>query len=1146
MRNWLLTGAAAAAVMMAQADIAYAQQITGGLRGQIMGKSGTPVAGATIKVTSNSTGASQMATTGGNGTFSVTSLSVSGTYNVRIDAEGFGSKTLTNVTLSLGETSSLNVRLDELGAAETVVVTGIKVKTAATSIVESSGVSTTFNLADIQRVPTGINNDIKEVIQTSSFAFIDPIGGGDSPPVATMSVAGSNPRCQNFLIDGVQVKDNFGLNSQGYPTARAPIPNEWAEQIQVAPTPYDVEYNDTCGGTINVVTKSGSNDFHGSAYFSYQDASLNGTDYTDINGNKVSPTRPHFVERNYGGTFSGAIIPDKLFFFLGYDELVRSSQPGASAIGPSDNADFVNHAPGVTQSDVDQITAIAKSTYGFNAGNLSDVYKEYNQRYMAKLLWQINDRNKIELAYSHTAGGTLATGGGSTSTSAPSLVLPSNWYRDAEKMETITLHYTGQWTDNLTTEIFVSHLGVHGNQTPLGGTDFPEVYVRTTGANGVYNLGTAAASNANSDDGYVVLGPDIYRHWNYLYYKNDSIKPMATYVLGDHTIKGGIEIHRIGVKNSFTPGAQSDVRFDSISDFQNGIVAQTQEKRSNWRSQANGYSVYYSSGQNGNMSGPDANFQFYTESAFIQDEWYPVNHLKIQAGVRYDQYVSSDKPVLNPYFQQRYGFSNQRSVNGLHAILPRLSLSYSNWVPDQDLIADTAFTFRAGAGRYSGGFQTVWISNSYANTGITSLTAYGYPGAGTFSSIPKVMPTDHQTWLDDLNNGPLSSATVASTSTVNAILPNFKMPTSWRMNAGVDVVFGDGWLGDGWALSTDVLFINFENQPYWTNLRVRQKAGATAPDGRAMYEWAFDTGHVDPVTKGTLTGTDLAMGSKTGGGGTYIITALQKEWKDTGYGDFSWSFGYTHSKGSEVSPETSSTASSSYSYHAGANYNEPEVGTSIYQRDHRFTTSLSIAEKFIWDLESRFNIFATKMSGQHYSLAFRNSPTGVNGSIFGPSGNSFYDSLLYIPAADSSGNVTATSDPNVTYSGINVADVNTVLHQTGLIKYAGHILPRGTQQGPWSSLINVGLEQELPTYFEGHHLVASLNIFNVGNLLNPKWGQYEYPAFFQAYEGATATIVNGKYVFSAFKSAADIKTSNYRVTRASSTYQIKFGVRYAF
>jgi hypothetical protein len=1143
---------------LSQADIASAQAITGGLRGQIVGKNGAPVTGATVKVTSNATGASLTTTSSDNGSFSFTSLSVSGTYNVRINAAGYGAKTLTNIGLSVGETASLNIDMEEVGAAETVVVTGIKAKAAATSIVETSGVSTTFSLADIKKIPTGINNDIKEVIQTSSFAFIDPIGGGDNPPVATMSVAGSNPRCQNFLIDGVQVKDNFGLNAQGYPTARAPIPNEWAEQIQVAPTPYDVEYNDTCGGTINIVTKTGSNEFHGSAYFYYQDASLNGNEFTQIDKKTTSPTygeligndrsspAPHFVERNYGGTFSGPIIPDKLFFSIGYDELMRTSQPGASAIGPNDNTSFVNRAPGITQAQVDDITKIANDVYGFKAGNLSDVYTEYNQRYMAKLLWQINDHNKLVLSYSHTAGGTLATGGGSTSTTGPSLVLPSNWYRDAEKMETITLHYTGQWTDNLTAEIFLSHLGVRGDQSPLGGTNFPEVYVRTPGANGHYDLGTATASNANSDDGYVVLGPDIYRHWNYLFYKNDSIKPMVTYVLGDHTLKAGFEIHRIGIKNSFTPGAQSVVRFDSISDFQNGILAQTQDKRSNWRSQANGYSVYYSSGQNGNVSGPDANFQFYTESAFIQDEWYPIDHLKVMAGLRYDQYVSSDKPVANPYFLQRYGFSNQINVNGLHALLPRLSLTYSNWMPDQDILPGTSFTFRAGGGRYSGGFQTVWISNSYANTGITSLTAYGYPGQGTFSSVPTVMPKDHQEWLNDLNTGPLSTATVASTSTVNVILPSFKMPTSWRMNLGTDIVFGNGFLGDGWMFSADMLFINFENQPYWTNLRVRE-SGAKAPDGRAMYEWTFDTGHVDPVTKGKLTGTDLAMGSKTGGGGTYIITQIQKDWNDTGYGDFSWKFGYTHSKGSEVSPETSSTASSSYSYHAGVNYNEPETGTSVYQRDHRFTTSLSISEKLWGELATRFNIFATKMSGVHYSLAFKNSPTGVNGSIFGPAGNSFYNSLLYIPKADGNGNVTATSDPLVSYSGsMDVNAFNTMLKQTGLIKYAGRVIPRGTQQGPWSSLINVGLEQELPTVFEGHNLVASFNIFNVGNLLNPKWGQFEYPSFFQAYEGATATIVNGKYVFSGFKSAADIKANNYRVTRTSSTYQLKFGIRYEF
>lgn len=1149
-RNWLLAGTAVCAIVMAQS--ADAQQITGALRGRVTGHDGAPLAGVTVQVTSDNTGATVTTTTGSTGTFSVPGLSVSGTYTVKITADGFGTKTLTKVGLSLGETASLNVRLDQL-QNETVVVTGTR-QSAASAIVESSGVGTTFDTAQIRNTPT-VEHDIKDIIQNSPFAFVDPIGGGDNPPVATLSIAGSNPRCQNFLVDGIQVKDNFGLNLQGYPTARSPVPTEWTDQVQVVVTPYDVEYNDTCGGTINLVTKSGSNEFHGGAYFYFKNDALNGQSFTDQHGNEVSPTVPKFDEKNFGAYLSGPVIEDRLFFFAAYDELQRTSAPGANAVGPDDNANFVNQAPGITQAEVDQVTAIAKSVYGFDAGNLGDNFTEYNQRYMGKLTWNIDDRNTLVAAYSHTSGGTLTTGGGNTGSHSPQVVLPSNWYIDAEKLETYSLHYTGRWSDNLTAEIFAAHEGVKGNQTPLGGTNFPEVSVRVPGANGVYEYGTATtAAPTSSDDGYITLGPDIFRHWNYLFYKNDSIKGMLTYTLGDHTLKGGVEMHRIGIINSFTPGAQSVVRFDSISDFQNGIIAQTLDKRSNTRSQLNGTSVYYSSGPDGNPADADARFRFYIESGFVQDEWHPIDHLKVEGGLRYDQYVSNDRPVLNKYFQQRYGFSNQRNVNGLHALLPRLSFTYSDWVPDQNLIPDTAVTFRGGLGKYSGGFQTVWVSNSYANTGVTSVTTFGFPGGGgagtctsanAFGCVPTILPTNHQQWLTDLNNGPLSLASVQQTSAVNAILPNFKLPSTMRYNLGFDVFFGDGWLGSDWQWSVDALAMNFYNQPYWANLRITP-SGSTAPDGRIIYRWVFDAAHPDPVTGKPLTfGSDIGMGSKSGASGMYFITNVQKDWKNTGFGDFTFNVGYTHSHETEVSPATSSTASSSYFNRAGVNYNEPEIGTSDYQRDHRFVATLNVVERFFGDLETRFNFYGSEMSGQHYSATYNNNSAGS--SLFGPAGNTFSGSLIYVPAADGSGNVTATSDPRVAYGGgFDVAAFNTMLHQTGLIKYAGHIEPRGALQGPWDTLINMGVEQELPTVFEGHHLIASLDIFNLANLINPKWGSFVYPPFPQNVQMLQANIVNGQYQYVNFGSAAQIKQNYYRVTRTASTYQIQVGIRYEF
>ncbi|MDE2075080.1 MAG: TonB-dependent receptor [Alphaproteobacteria bacterium] len=1131
-QNRFLFGAALGVVVLGGTNIVMAQQVSSDLRGRLLGANSAPVSGAAVSLTDTNTGATQTTTTGTGGSFVFSGLAIGGPYTLRIDAAGYSPKTVKDIFLKLGQTANLRIALSEF-TGEEVTVTGERSKAAAVAISESHGVATSFSAQEIANTPS-VSRDIKDIVQNTPYAYVDPVGGGSSPPVPTLNIAGANPRCTNFLVDGLQQKDNFGLNLQGYPTARAPIPLDWADQIQVAVTPYDVRYNDTCGGVINVVTKTGSNDVHGSAYFYYKDDSLNGRDI----GN-TSPLKPPFTEKNWGVTLGGPIIEDKLFFFAGYDDITRTSSPGSSAVGPAGSG-FTNIADGITQAQVDQIAAIAQNVYGFNAGNLGDQFTEHNMRYIGKLAWQIDNDNRLIFTLQHVTGGTLSINNGSASNSTPSVTLPSDWYLDAENMTATSLQYFGKLTDYLSVEAAAGQERVVGNQTPLDGVNFPMMYVRTPGLDGIAG---------NADDGYVVLGPDLYRHYNYLTYRNTFGKLIGTLTLGDHTITAGGEYHEIAIRNSFLPGYQSIIRFNSISDFQNGIIATTPDNRRNVNYNITNNSIYFANGANGLPSGADADFKFGISSFYIEDQFYPIEHLSVQAGLRYDRYNSGDHAADNPYFFARYGFSNSRNVDGLDALLPRLSFSY-DWSPQQDDLPGSALTLRGGVGEYSGGFQTVWISNSYANTGIASLTTSGTPdGSGTCSSadpygcVPTTYPFHNQAgWIADLTNGPLAQASVVQTSTVNAILPSFKLPTTLRANLGFDVFFGPGWLGDNWQFTFDWLHMNDYATPYWTNLRL-QHAPGTAPDGRFLYEYKYDAaaGRPDPVTGKTLKGTDIGLGSVDGGTSSIFIVGLKNQWKDTGYGDFDLSLGYTHSSITDVSAATSSTASSSYKYIARTNFNDPEVGTSDYERVHRVTLSATVSEHFFGDLLTRLNLFGQRMSGQHYSLVYGNDPYMADGSTY-TSG-----SLVYVPKVDPTTHmVTATSDPLVTYApGFDLTGFNQMLKQSGLIGYAGHITPRNAFSGRWDTLINMNVEQELPTMFEGHHLTFIMDIFNLGNLLNKDWGRYTSPNFYQAYSAINAKIVGGQYQYTSFNTAADIQ-KNMSTQRDASTWQIQFGIRYDF
>ncbi|HUO98890.1 MAG TPA: carboxypeptidase regulatory-like domain-containing protein [Rhizomicrobium sp.] len=1145
MRNWLLAGAAACAVMLAQADMAFAQQITGGIRGVVHGADGAPVAGASVKIISDSTGAALDTTTNEDGVFSTASLPVTGTYTVKVAASGYEAKTLKHISLSVSQTTSVDADLSAT-AAETVVVTGQRVKAPATAIVESRGVANTITAEDIQNTPT-VTRDLKDILQKVPYVFVDPVGGGSSPPTATYSIGGANPRCTNLMVDGLQQKDNFGLNLGGYPTPLPPVPNNWISQTQIVLTPYDVQYNDACGGFVNVVTKDGGNEFHGEAYGNLRTDALNGKDLGKYNPatNSVDqsrPLKPYLDDKSYGFDIGGPILKDKLFFFVGYDEEKSTSSPGASAVGPNGSG-YVNQAANISQADVNQVVNIAKTVYGFNAGDLGSNFTTYNQRLIGKLTWQINENQSLDFKYQRSAGDFLSINNGSSSDTLPRVNLPSTWYNNSQKMEVYTLQHTAHWTSDFSTEFSIGHESVRNFQTPLDGVNFPEVFVGT---------------NDNGVPGYIALGPDIYRQYNYLYYKNDFAKGLATYAIDNHTIEGGIEFHRIGIDDKFVPGAQSVVRFDSINDFANGQISTVVNTATNGINSAlssiGGNPVYVAAGvNNGTLdnSGADGVFHFEILSFFVQDTWYPIDKLSIQYGVRYDRYFANDVSdsttnknaiVFNPYFKQRYGFANTRTVDGLDAILPRLSVSY-NWDPDLGFMSGSLVTFRGGIGMYSSGVQTVWMTNNYDTTGINQLTASGIPGQGAFASVPTILPADHGAWLQALYSGPLSQASVLTTSTTDAQLPNFKLPKSLRENLGFDLGFGPGVLGDNWLFTFDYVNQADYDSPYWTNLRIEPVPNATAPDGRKLYQWTFDPSRPDPVTGGALFGTDIGMGSHDGGNTSLLIFQLASLWKDTGYGDFNLNLGYTHSQVSDVTAATSSTANSSYTNTARTNFNDPEVGTSDYERVHRATMNLSVTEHFFGDLATTLNVFGQRMSGQHYSLVF-------NGNPFGPSGGGLFGkSLVYIPKTDSSGNVTATSDPIVQYgAGFDFAGFNQMLHDMNLVKYAGHILPRNSQTGPWDTLVNLSLDQEIQGFDADHRLVVSMDIFNFLNMLNPKWGPLTEPNFYQAYPAITAnTIAAGdtKYTYTGFNTAAQIR-SNLTTQRSASTYQIQFGVRYEF
>jgi hypothetical protein len=1139
----LFGGVALPVLALAMAVPAMAQSVSSSIRGTVLDTEGFAVPGASVTIKNEGNGQVTSTTSSEGGFFNASGLPVGGPYTVTVSATGYKTTSVTDVYLTLGEPLRLEVALtssDPAVASEEVTVIGVRETNPA---IDDRGVGAQFDAESIRDLPT-VNRDIKEVVQQSPLAYID-FGDTDNP----LSIAGANPRCNAFLVDGMPQNDSFGLNRGGYPTARGPLPFDWAKQIQVAVSPYDAEYNDFCGGVINIVTKSGENDFHGSAYYYMKDDSLRGTKSKELT------TNPTFEEKNYGVTFSGPIIEDTLFFFVGYDKIERVT-PISIGVGEGTAPNtFTFQVPGVSQADVDQITDIAKTKYGFDPMGLASGFTEENERWFAKLNWNITDKHRMQLSYQRVRGGTLSvtTQGApavSNATAAGRLALASNWYLDAEDLDTATIQIFSDWTDRFSTEFRAGRVKVKGNQLPLGGNEFPEVWVRT---NGVDNIGN------NSDDSYVVFGPDFSRQYNYMDYTLDQYKLNGTYDLDAHVIRAGVELKQLDVYNAFVQGARGTYRFNSIADFNNGIVASANDARTNVTPGT--FAIQYNNAFTNNPDDAAALWGYDLYSVYVQDDWDVNSQLSVMAGVRYDWFSSRGNIPLNAGFQTAYGFPNTGDLSGKSIFLPRFSFSYDFEIPEDE---DLAIVFRGGVGRYSGGAPNVWISNNYNSTGNILTSIQGYPGQPIATGSPINFPAAGFVGQSPVNFDlfPVPTAlqsaltTRAGAGVVNALDPDFQLPSTWRFNVGVDA----DWMG--YKFTVEYLKMVGLDQLFWKDLRQGNPAFNTIASGN-LYDLPAPDAALGRVRYDfqRLGGTgsanrDIILTNVDAGESQFIVLAAQKSWEMfDGAGGVDLAMGYTWSDVTDIGGGTSSVANSNLTNRAYTNMNDPELARSDFERTHRYTMNLGLKYSFFEGYETRINFFGVRMSGQPFSYTFASGATGTSG--FGQNQQNGAN-LFYVPKADSNGNITATSDPIIVYAAgttaAQIANFDSYLKRTGLNEYQGQISPRNEFFGPWSSRIDFSAEQDI-TIFEDHKVTLEFDIFNLTNLLNKNWGRFTSISF-----PPTANVINTNIVQGGTNGCTAAATATcylYNVgtlpavgaresVADSSYWQIQFGIRYDF
>ena len=1041
----LAGGVAVAAISASLASVAMAQQTTSQLSGTVTNSKGQPVAGAQVTILHVPSGSVSQSKTSANGTYHARGLRPGGPYVITVTAPGNAPYRVEGVNLNLASSKRINVQLQDVMQEEAIVVTANSIGAGNLTM----GASSRFGLDTIEGTPT-VTRDFKDVLKYDPNVYLDPTNQN------AISIAGGNNRSLSITVDGVQQNDDFGLNNSGFPTLRAPVSIDAIDQLNVETTPFNVEFSGFQSGSVNVVTKSGTNDFHGSAFGFRRSSGLTG------GGLNVD-------EWTYGGTLGGPIVKDKLFFFLSYDRFEGTS---IFDTGPAGGG-FINEVRQVTVDDVNLINQIAQSVYGFDAlGFNPSNLKEIDEKILGKIDWNITDHHRASFTYQRDKGNQLRP----QNTGGDRIGLLSDWYNNTQKLRSYSGQIFSDWSDKLSTEMKFSFKKSPTFQEPLGGTDFGLFRVRTPGG------------------GSVFLGPDFFRHANALRNKTYAFKGKADYIAGDHLLTAGYEHTETHVFNLFVPGSRGSYTFNSIADFQNQIASG---------------GLFYQNAVTNDPNDGAANFTLKNDAFYAQDEWTVSDTVTVQAGVRYEIADSTDNITPNPFFTARYGFDNTATLSGRDIVLPRFGI---NWTPNDKI------TVHGGIGLFAGGNPNVWISNNYSNNGVT-IDSIFLPG----SALPPV---------DGFNvPAPAQNGLVSGDGNVNALDPNFDIPSQWKASLGadidVDLPIGEA-LGDGWRFSPSIIYSAVKDATFWKDLTCGTAPVDTAPDGRPIY--ACDPDRFDLL----LTNTGIGHGR--------VISILAQK---TFFHDLDFRFSYANQNIVDANSGTSSTATSNYGKNATSDPLTPQKGTANYERKHRFTFNFDYRHKFIGDNETRITLFGESRSGQPFSYTFDDPGRRGVLNIFGENrGFARRDrQLFYVPSG--------MNDPIVTYApGFDKAAFFAFLESSGLNKFAGQISKRNAFRSPWATRWDLSFKQEVPGIFPADAKgIFSVDIRNVGNLIKNSWGRYEQVFFPYFQPVVKADIVNGKYVYSDFVNTAlksDGSLSRSRTFSEASNWSIQLGLKYKF
>lgn len=1018
-------------MLIAIVQAVLAQVTTSALSGKVtLGGSNESVVGATIQAIHEPSGTRYGAVTNVDGRYTIQGMRVGGPYTIKVTYIGYQPKEAKGVTLQLGETHNQNFNMSEdASVLGEVVIRGKASKFAA----EKTGASTNISNTQIMNMPT-INRSITDI------ARLSPYSNG-------MNFAGGDGRSSNFTLDGANLNNNFGLTDK-LPGGGSPISMDAIDEVQIVISPFDVRQTNFIGGGINAITKSGTNKFKGTAYIYYNNENMHGNRVNNLDLGE----RGKNGTTTYGFTLGGPIVKDKLFFFANAEYSKSPNVVNRWRASENGNANPANYISRVSQAEMQKVKDFLIQKYGFDPGSYTDFPAEDNNlKLLGRLDWNINNDHHLAVRYNYTKDKAWKSVNGSSSDaytrmntnrlSQYGMSFSGSMYSQNNSVMSISADLNSRFGANISNQLLFTYTDID-EKRETNCSDFPFVDIMPG-----YETDDMGNVTSQTIESYISFGSDLFSHNNRVQNKILTVTDNFTYYLGAHKLTAGFNFEHQLANNAYMRGGTGYYRYRSLDDFFNGAVPET---------------VILAYGYNGELN-PTAQVQFNQAGIYVQDEWNVLDNLKLTGGIRFDDIFFDNSDLMENKAISALDFGGRRIDTGSWPknnvqISPRIGFSW-------DVFGDRSFKVRGGTGLFAGRLPLVFFTNMPSNAGMSQ----GFNRASTTYKNGIITPdaalnnfkgglvTDVNK-IRELLGAPATITPEQGTvpSSFAGVVSNFKMPQVWKTSIGLDYQVPVSF---PLTVSTEFTYTkkihdvlindyNIKDNSTWETLK-------GTGDNRHIYP--SDYQYYKKKNACVLTNTS------EGYGWTYNLTVNAEPIKN-----LNLMAAYTHTVMKEMTGMPGSNA-----YSTWANMYTVEGPNFLKLSNSRYV----IPDRIIASANYTYG-------KDHFSLFYQGySPSGYSffydGDINGD-GNK-YD-MMYIPKDENDIHFTKAEDAKLFWDFVN--------QDSYLKNHKGEYAEPYSARAPFVHRFDFRWAHDFDVKVGNttHKLVLSMDIMNVGNLFNSKWG----------------------------------------------------------